>query len=205
MILYGRDNSINVQKALFALREIGLAFEHRPAGLEHGVVDTPEYLSMNPNGTVPTLVDGDFVLWESNAIVRYLAQEYGRGTLWPENRETRAIADQWLTWQAVTAWPALIPAFWHLMRFKPEDRDMAAVEKSVAETNRLAGILNEWLASRIFVAGDSFTMGDIGVGPFVHRYLNMPIERPELPNVTRYYKAVHARLAAEMTFLTRIT
>ena len=205
MILYGRDNSINVQKALFALRELGVDFELRPAGREHGVVGTPEYIAMNPNGTVPTLVDGHFVLWESNAIVRYLAQEYGHGTLWPAEREVRAIADQWLTWQAVTAWPVMQPAFWNLIRFPPEERDMAAVEKSVADTNRLMGILDAWLASRIFVAGESFTIGDVGVGAFTHRYFLMPFERPELPHLARYYKAVHARPAAEKTLLARIT
>ena len=112
--IYGRANSINVQKALWVADECGLAYERTDVGGAFGGNDQPWYRAMNPNGTVPTIDDGGYILWESNAIVRYLARKHGAGTLWPEDARVNADADRWMDWQATTANPALFAAFWGL-------------------------------------------------------------------------------------------
>src|SRR3712207_2889948 len=128
--LWGRLNSVNVQKVVWALDEIGMAYERIDAGTPFGVNDTPDFLRMNPNGLVPVIDEGSFVLWESNAIVRYLAARYAGGLLWPEDLRVRADADRWMDWQATTFLPAVSPAFMNLVRTPEAKRDANAVEAS---------------------------------------------------------------------------
>jgi glutathione S-transferase len=128
LVIWGRNNSINVQKVLWCCEEISLPYERIDAGGAFGVVNTPQYRKLNPNGMIPTIVDDGFVLWESNAIVRYLAEKHGTGTLWPEDRKVRAEADKWMDWKQTTFWPALRPLFMGLIRTPPEKRDPKALE-----------------------------------------------------------------------------
>jgi glutathione S-transferase len=193
MILYGRTNSLNVQKVLLALAEVGRDCERIDAGMQFGVVDTPEYLAKNPNGLVPTLEDGELVLWESNAIVRYLAARYGANGFWPEDPARRALADMWMDWQTTAFAPAMGPAFMGLIRTPEASRDGSAIEGSRARTERHAAMLDNQLSAHEFVAGDVFTMADVALLPSAHRWLSLPLQRSERPHLERWYGALRAR------------
>ncbi|SCZ37033.1 Glutathione S-transferase [Afifella marina DSM 2698] len=193
--IYGRPNSINVQKVVFCLDEIGLTYDLVLAGRQHGHVDTPEFRKMNPNGLVPVLVDDGFVLWESNAIVRYLCAQHSAGALWPDDLRVRADADRWMDWQTTTFGPAIGPAFYNLIRQPDDARDHAAVSTSQKKGEACAAILNEWLSDRPFVSGETFTMGDIAIGAIVLRWLNLPLERAPAPNLEAYCARIMERPA----------
>jgi glutathione S-transferase len=205
LTLWGRTNSINVQKVQWCLEELGLAYKRIDAGREFGIVDTPEYRRMNPNALVPTIEDDGFVLWESNAIVRYLAAKHGAGTLWPEALQARADADRWMDWQATAFTPAQGPAFHGLIRAAPEGRDDAAIAQSIAKAEPFAALLDAHLGGRRFVTGDAFTAGDIAVGAAVHRWHNLPTAREKRPNIERYHAELLKRPAAAKVLVTPIT
>src|ERR1700694_4883282 len=143
--LWGRTNSLNVQKVLWTLAELDVRYQRTDAGLKFGVVDTPAYRALNPNGLVPTIEDDGFVLWESNAIVRYLAAKHAAGSLWPEDLKTRAEADRWMDWKQTTFWPAIRVLFLGLMRTPPEKRDPRALEESRVKTADVLRILDAHL------------------------------------------------------------
>jgi glutathione S-transferase len=193
MKLWGRLSSCNVQKALWAIREVGRACERIDAGGKFGGLDTPEYIAMNPNRTVPTLDDDGFVLWESNACVRYLAARYGAGTLWIDDPAERALADHWMDWQAATLLRDVGVVFWGLIRTPEAQRDHAAIAASAERLGELFRILDQQLAGREFVTGSRFTMGDIPVGAACYRYHELPIERPRLPNLAGWYERLQQR------------
>ena len=205
LVIWGRDNSVNVQKPLWCLEELGVPYERRDAGGTFGIVDTPEYRALNPNGLVPTMDEDGFILWESNAIVRYLAAKHSAGNLWPVDLRIRAEADRWMEWQNTTLWPALRPVFWNLIRTPVEQRDPEEMEASRLKSAQVLGILDAHLASRAFVAGDHFTMGDIPVGCGVWRWMALPIERPPLPNLQRWFDALAQRPAFAKTVMTPLT
>ena len=202
--IWGRISSVNVQKVVWAADELGLAYERIEAGGAFGKTKTPEYLAMNPNSLVPVIEDDGFVLWESNAIVRYLAHRHARGTLWPDDDRKRADADRWMDWQATTYTPAMWAAFWQLVRTPADERDAAAIEASLANTEKSAEILEAALADREFITGASFTMGDIPIGCATHRWLNLPARRIARPNVERWYAALKARPGAAKVLSTPV-
>jgi glutathione S-transferase len=191
--LWGRINSINVQKVLWALDELKVPYERSDAGMQFGVVNEPFYRKMNPNGRVPTIEDDGFVLWESNAIVRYLSATYGAGTLSPNDPRQRADADRWMDWTTSTVAPALTPVFWGLIRTPPEKRNMAAIEAEAEKVAQAFQVLDQSLEGRDHVAGKSFTMGDIPLGAFVHRWYALAVKRPKLARVEAYYKRLQQR------------
>jgi glutathione S-transferase len=191
--IWGRNTSSNVQKVMWALGELGLAHERIDIGGSFGRNKDPEYLAMNPNGLVPTLQDGDFLLWESNSIVRYLAREHGVGTLEPKDAKTRAIASQWMDWQLSVAGPAITPVFWGLIRTPAEKRDQAAIAAGKTKTADAMKILDARLAKAAYVAGDAFSMGDIPVGVMAYRFRQLMPERPALPNLERWYASLRQR------------
>lgn len=184
--IWGRTNSVNVKKALWCLEELGLKYERIDAGMQFGIVDTPGYLKLNPNGLVPTLEDHGFVLWESHAIVRYLAAKHGAGKLWPLDLKQRADADRWMDW-AFSFQAAFRPVFWGLVRTPPEKRDPVAIEEGRRKSAELLGVLDAALAGHKYVAGDAFTMGDIPIGCHVHLWLRLPIERPQHPHLEAWF------------------
>ena len=204
LTLWGRINSINVQKALWCLHEIGEPFERIDAGREFGINDTAAYRAMNPNGLVPTLRDGDFVLWESNAIVRYLAMKFSRGVLAPTDPYVFASADRWMDWQQTTFNPVLGPAFHGLVRL-PGSRGAEEIEQSLTQTEAAMAILNAHLAGREFLAGDAFSMAEGVIGPTVHRWLNMPVAREPRPAVEAWYARLMRRPAAQEAFVLPLT
>jgi glutathione S-transferase len=191
--VWGRKTSSNVQKVMWAIGDLGLAHERVDIGGPFGGNKEPAYLAMNPNGLVPTLEDGDVMLWESNTIVRYLAAKHGAGKLEPADPAAHARASQWMDWQLSVAAPAIFGAFWGLIRTPPEKRDAAAIATSQAKTTDAMKIFDAALAKRAFAAGDSFSMGDIPVGIMVYRYWQLVPERPPLPNLQRWYAAIEKR------------
>ena len=198
--IWGRSNSTNVQKVLWCCEEMGVAYERIDAGGAFGVVDTPEYRRLNPNGLVPTIDDDGFVLWESHAIVRYLAARYGAG-LWPADPGLRAQADQWMDWTQTTYFPAIRALFLGLIRTAPDQRDARAIEESRRKTAAALAIVDAHLQSRAFLAGGDFTAGDIPLGCGVWRWMALPIERPALPNLQRWFEALRARPAYRKTVM----
>jgi glutathione S-transferase len=203
--IWGRLNSINVQKVLFCAEELGLAYKRIEAGREFGVNNTPDYLAMNPNGLVPVISDNGFILWESNAIVRYFCAKHGAATYMPSDLRLRAEADRWMDWQATALNSAMHAAFHNLVRTAPERRDAAAVEASRARTEALMGMLNAHLAGRRFLTADTFTMAEFAIGPAVHRWFNMPVIRGDHPHVLRWYRTLMERLSAKKVLSLPIT
>lgn len=202
--VWGRLTSVNVQKVVWTADELGLAFERREAGGAHGVVDTPEYRRMNPNGLVPVIEEDGFVLWESNAIVRYLAATHGAGALWPDDARRRADIDRWMEWQSTTFTPAMRDAFLQTVRTPAERRDPAVIEASRAASEKAAAILDAHLAGREFVAGDAFSPADIVLGCAAHRWLHLPLAREPRPDLERWYAALSARPGARQVVETPV-
>ena len=197
LTIYGRTNSVNVQKVLWCLEELALPYMRIDAGLEHGKNTEPWYLKLNPNGKVPLLTDGSFTLWESNTIVRFLAGKHGVGSLCPATLEARALAERWMDWQLSTLVYPVSIVFQNLIRRPTGERDAAAIERFTPEANRAMLLLDEHLKVTRYVAGDVFTMGDIPVGATAHRWLEIPgVDRPELTAV----RAWRARLAERPGF-----
>ncbi|AUT44726.1 glutathione S-transferase family protein [Achromobacter sp. AONIH1] len=195
--IWGRLTSVNVQKVMLAVRELALPHEFILAGGEHGVVDTPDYAERNPNRQVPVIDDGGFVLWESNAIVRYLSARYGVGSLWTEDLGLRADADRWMDWQATEWQPAMVPAFKGLVRTPEDKRDRAAIDASMQRANARALILERALQGREFIAGRQLSMGDIALVASAHRWLGLPAERPQTPALSAWYRRIMMRPAAQ--------
>ncbi|MBK8740054.1 MAG: glutathione S-transferase [Betaproteobacteria bacterium] len=200
-VIWGRDNSVNVQKVLWCCEELAIEYKRLDAGMNFGVVNTPEYRALNPNGLVPTLDEDGFVLWESNTIVRYLAATHARGGLWPDDPRARAHAEQWMDWQNSTYWPAMRPLFMGLVRTEPAKRDPLALETHRLAVLKLMEILDAHLQSHPYMGGDAFTMGDIPVGCGVWRWMGMPIQRPALPNLQRWFDALAQRPAFRKTVM----
>ena len=194
--IFGRNTSSNVQKAMFAIAELRLPCTRVDIGGAFGGNKEPPYLAMNPNGLVPTLRDEDgFLLWESNAIVRYLAARYGAGTLEPSDPHTRALANQWMDWQLSVYGPAITPVFWGLIRTPPHARDHAAIDAGKTRTTAAVAILDVHFARNAYAAGDAFSMGDIPLAVMSYRYRELVPERPAFANFERWYAAIASRPA----------
>jgi glutathione S-transferase len=193
--IWGRNTSVNVQKAMWAIGELGLPHERIDVGGAFGKNNEPAYLAMNPNGLVPTLEEDGFVLWESNSIVRYLAAKYGAGTLEPADLRARARASSWMDWQLTVAGPALTPVFWGLIRTPPEKRDHAAIEAGKIKSMAAMKILDAQLAKTAFVAGDALSMGDIPVALITYRFRRLVPDRPGLDHLERWFTAIEQRPA----------
>jgi glutathione S-transferase len=193
--IWGRKNSINVQKAMWAIAETGVAHERIDAGGPFGGLATPEFVAMNPNRLVPVINDDGLVVWESQAIVRYIAARYGVGTLWPEDVGQRAHADQWMDWNASTLQPAFMGVFVNLWRTPEFQRNPQLIRNMVSRAGSMFLLLDQHLADKDYIAGDKFTMGDIPAGAMLYRYFELPIERPHVPNVSSWYARLQERQA----------
>lgn len=194
--ILGRKTSSNVMEVLWCCGEIGLEFDREDVGGPFGRNDEPEYLAMNPNGLVPTIIDDGFVMWESNAIIRYLCSKYAGGsTIWPDDLQTRAEADKWMDWQLSRVGPAMTPIFFNLVRTPPDKRDMDAVARGIETGGTVWGILDRHLEGRNFVAGENFTIGDIPVGIHAFRWFTLVEDRPSMPNLEAWYARLQERPA----------
>ena len=194
--IWGRKNSLNVQKAMWTVGELGLAHERIDAGGPFGGLNTPQFAAMNPNRRVPVIDDDGVVIWESHSILRYLAARYGSGSLWAEDPIARSLADRWIDWTLADLQPAFIGGvFMTLYRTPEAQRNWKVIERGLAHTAELMALLDRHLAGRPFLAGDFFTMGDIPAGAQLYRYFTLEIERPALPNVQAWYERLKERPA----------
>ncbi|MFN4089585.1 MAG: glutathione S-transferase family protein [Alphaproteobacteria bacterium] len=194
--IWGRPTSSNVMKVVWTCAELGLPFERVDIGGPFGGNREPDYLAKNPNGLVPTLEEPDgFLLWESNAIVRYLAALHDAGGLWPEDARLRADADRWMDWQLTRVGPVYGPIFHGLVRTPPEKRDPASIAAAVAATADLFAVLEERLAGRAYLCGDRLTMADIPYGPILHRWFRLDFDRPPFPALEAWYGRLCGRPA----------
>jgi len=193
--IWGRETSINVQKVMWTAHEIGLDVERIDVGGPHGGLDTPEFTALNPNRKIPVMEDGDLVLWESNAIVRHLARTRDAGGLSPAGEAQLALADQWMDWQVSSFWKSLRLVFLGQIRTAPADRDDDAIAAAAEQSSAFMQMLDKHLASRDFVTGDQFSIGDIPVGATCYRYMNLEIDRPGLPHVEAWYDRLKVRAA----------
>ncbi|MFK7912671.1 MAG: glutathione S-transferase family protein [Pseudomonadales bacterium] len=189
----GRRNSLNVQKVMWTLGELGLDYQRQDVGGSFGFPD--DYASSNPNGVIPTIRDGQLTLWESNACVRYLAQRYGAETLWPATPEQQALADQWMEWQRSEVGTAFFQVFVNKIRLPEEQAEQQQIGRGIAGLRRWYRLLDAHLAHHDYVAGERFSAGDIPLGAMTYRYLHLDIERAELPHVQRWYHLLSRRPA----------
>jgi glutathione S-transferase len=195
LTIWGRANSVNVQKVLWCCRELDLTFDRIDAGLQFGRNTEPDYRAMNPMGKVPTLVDGDFTLWESNSILRYLAMQYAPGhTIYPAEPKLRAGVDRWLDWTLSTLQPAERPIFWGYVRTPAAERDIAQLDIHARENETLWRIIDAQLQGRDFLESTTFTLADLVVGAYARRWFGIgELQRPALPDLERWYARLNGR------------
>ena len=203
--LWGRNNSVNVQKVIWCLEELKIPYERIDAGMQYGVVNEPYFRKMNPNGLVPVIEDRGAVIWESNAIVRYLGAKYGEGRLLAEDPAARAQSDKWMDWSATAYWPPMRSVFWGLVRTLPEKRNMEEIEACRNQTGETLKILDAALADSDFIAGRALTIGDIPLGAISWRWFGIDMERPSLPNVEVWFKRLSQREAFKKSVLLPLT
>ena len=199
--LWGRNNSVNVQKAIWCLEELKVPYERIDAGMQYGVVNTPEFRKMNPNGLVPVIDDAGAVIWESNAIVRYLGAKYGKGSLSAEDPAVRAQSDKWMDWCATVYWPPMREVFWGLVRTRQEKRNLDLSEPSRKKAGEVLTILDAALADNDYIAGRALTIGDIPLGTISWRWFGIDMERPSLPKVEAWFKRLSRREAFKKSVL----
>lgn len=192
--ILGRNTSSNVQKVLWACTDMGLPFEREDIGGPFGRNRDPEYLALNPNGLVPTIIEEDgWHLWESNAATRYLAAKHARGTLYPNDPRELASAERWMDWQLSVLNPGMVPVFWGLIRTPEAERDWDAIKAGRDRWSAAYKILDGFLADNEFCSGGSFSVGDIPVGVLTYRWFALPIEREDYPHLARWYGELQKR------------
>ncbi|MEM8838135.1 MAG: glutathione S-transferase family protein [Pseudomonadota bacterium] len=195
--VWGRKTSSNVQAVLWCLDELGLAFERIDAGHTYGGLDTPAYLEMNPHGRIPTLIDGDNPpLWESGAIIRYLASRYGGEGFWPSDAVARAEIDKWAEWAKLNfAGTFTVNVFWKVVRTAPSKRNWEEIRAAISRVEDELAIADAKLANSEFLAGADLSVADIQFGHSLYRYYDISIERRPLANLERYYQTLTSRPA----------
>ncbi len=192
--ILGKSSSINVRKVLWLCAELDLPYELEQWGSGFRSTLVPEFLALNPNAMVPVIRDGSFVLWESNAICRYLAARHHRFDLLPKQAQTRALVEQWMDWQATELNTAWRYAFMGLVRKSPEHTDTVAIRASIENWNRCMGILEVQLSKTgAFVTGSTFTLADIVIGLSINRWFMTPIEHPVFPALAEYFERLSER------------
>jgi glutathione S-transferase len=199
--VWGRKNSYNVQKVLWCCEELEISYRRYDAGGLFGGTDEDEYLARNPTGLVPTIADGDLILWESNTIVRYLSARYGAGSLWPEEPAQRALADKWMDYQLGTLFPAFKDALLGLVRTPLEQRNPEKIQAAARATADALAVLDAHLEGNEYVAGPSPTMGDIALGSLVYRWIELDIDRPNLPALQAWHERLAGRPAYQKTVM----
>ncbi|WP_315836484.1 glutathione S-transferase family protein [Bradyrhizobium prioriisuperbiae] len=194
--VWGRRNSFNVQKVMWLIGELGLAHEHIPAGGSFGQLDGPDFLAMNPHGRVPVIDDAGTVVWESHAILRYLAARFGADRFWPKDAGERSGVDRWMDWSQTSLQPAVLTeVFWGFYRTPENQRNWTAINQGIARCSTYFQLLDGWLADRRYLCGDSFSLADIPAGTSLYRYFELEINRPTIPHVTAWYQRLQERKA----------
>jgi glutathione S-transferase len=196
LTIWGRRSSFNLQKVMWLVDELGLTHRHIEAGGRFGGLDTAEFRAMNPHGRVPVINDDGAIVWESHAILRYLAARHGGGPFWHDDPAERSLADRWMDWSQTTLQPDfLMGVFWGFYRTPEAQRDLPAISNKVERCARHFALLDCHLADRAFMRGDTLTLADIPIGTSLYRYFNLDIARPSVPNVEAWYARLQARPA----------
>jgi glutathione S-transferase len=196
LTVFGRRSSFNLQKVMWLVGELTIEHRHIEAGGQFGGLDTPQFVAMNPHGRVPVIDDGGTIVWESHAILRYLAARYGSGRFWSEDAGERSQADRWMDWSQTTLQPDfLMGVFWGFFRTPEAERDWPAIRAKVARCAGHFRLLDQMLADRRFLGGDALTLADIPAGTCLYRYFELDIERPSVPNVEAWYGRLRERRA----------
>lgn len=198
--IWGRKTSANVQKVLWLCDEIGVKFQREDVGGPFGGLDTPEFLALNPNQAIPVIQDHGAVVWESHAIMRFLATKYGPEGIYPMELLARSNVERWLDWQLGTLAPAITPVFISLYRTPSSQRDGNEVARQVLVLTKTLVSLDSQMSGRPFIAGDQLTIADIAFGNSIWRWLAFPIARPALPNL----QAWHVRVASRPAYQTHV-
>ena len=193
--VYGRNSSINVQKAVWAMGEAGLEWEWLDKDGVFGTVNVPDYAAINPQVRIPTLDDGGLLVRQSNVIVRYVARKYAPELLLPKDEGRYVEAERWMEWQASDNGAPMVKVFWGLVRTPPEKRDMAEIRAALDVLHDQFRVLDAHLADCTYVAGETFSMGDIPPGAAAYRYLTMDIDRPTYPHLDRWYHQLQERVS----------
>ncbi len=194
--VWGRVSSFNTQKVLWLLDELGLPYEHIPAGGSFGRLDEPLFRTMNPHGRVPVLEDDGLAIWESHAILRYLAAKYGSDGFWSDDPGARALADRWMDWSQTALQPDFLTGvFWGYYRTPDAQRDWPAINRSIARCAGHFRLLDAVLMMRPFLLGEALTLADIPIATSLYRYFELDIERPAIPNVCAWYERLQQRPA----------
>lgn len=204
--IWGRKNSSNVRKVLWCAQELELPYEAIDAGGAFGLVDEPHYRAMNPNGRIPVIEDDGLVLWESNAIVRYLAARYAPDSDWyPADPVVRARADKWMDWTSTSLAEPFRHLFWGILRTPPEQQDWVAINAAHKACAQLLSIADQTLAQQNWLSGQAPGMGDIPLGSFIYAWFEMPIERPEMRHLRDWYERLQERPAYQAAVMTALT
>ena len=203
--VYGRKNSINVQKVMWIVGELRIAYERLDIGGIFGQNDKYWYLAMNPMGRVPVLDDEGYVLWESHTIVRYLVRQYGEGAWYPGDVKACGNVDKWMDWKIGFLQPALHAAFWGLIRTPEADRDMSAIRNSSAESAKLLGILDSHLQGQDYIAGEAISIADVPLGALTYRWYGLDVEHPDYQNLRAWYERLCERPAYQEHVMIPIT
>ncbi|MEB3768252.1 glutathione S-transferase [Acinetobacter sp. MD2] len=194
--ILGRTDSINVRKLLWLCDELNLQYEREDWGRGFRSPTEAEFITMNPNATIPILIDGEFTLWQSNSIIRYLANAYHGESLYPTNAKQRALIDQWIDWQGIELNNSWSYALMHIIRKSPKHQDLNQVNASIASWNEMMQILDRQLAkTQAYMVGEDFSLADIVIGLSVQRWYLTPFEKPDCPHVQRYYDLLSQRPA----------
>lgn len=192
--ILGRTSSANVQKVLWLCAELNIQYTREDYGGTFGKTKDASYLAMNPNALVPTIDDDGFVLWESNSILRYLANTRGaNSTIYPRDPKARASCERWQDWQLSVLAPAHGPAFVGMVRTPPDKRDMKAIEAGRERFSAAIKILDSVLANNKFINGNDLTLADISNGSFVYRWFTIDMKREDYPNAKRYFDEISKR------------
>ena len=203
--IWGRTDSSNVQKVLWCCGELEIDFERIDWGGKFGGNQDKDYLAMNPNGLVPTVKDGDAILWESNSIIRYLNEKYGQGRLLPATPEGRAYANRWLDWQLSVFNPIIVPLFFATVRTPADQRDPKIIDAALAKTSKAWEMVEHQLARTQYLGGDDFSLGDIPLGVWAYRWFNLPIERPRQPKIENWYQKLQQRKPYQTHIMIPVT
>ena len=193
--IYGRKNSNQVIQLMWAIEELGLDYKRHNVGGSFGGLDTHAYGKLNPNRLVPTIDDNGFVLWESYAIIRYLCHQYGKGSLWPDDPQKAALADQWMEWTNSRFMGTFFPIFWGLIRTEKENQEPEKIARLADDTGKLLQIVENNLSGKSYMTGEQLTMGDIPLGSMMFKYYTLDIKRPSLPNIEAWYARLCDRQA----------
>ncbi|MDR0219140.1 MAG: glutathione S-transferase family protein [Enterobacteriaceae bacterium] len=204
LTVWGRKNSSNVKKVLWCLEELKVPYQQIDIGGKFGGLNDPEYLRLNPNGVIPCLQDDDFVLWESNVIVRYIVEKSGKNILHPTNIKEKYNIEKWMEWVSCNLFFPIKQLMINLVRTPEAQRDQKVISQALTEIEKLLKIADEALSQQTYLSGEKFGMADIALAPFVYPWVNVVTERPSLPNLERWYQLMTERPAFQKIVMIEI-